>query len=111
MARAINCGLLLAAISFVNAQAAQVVGHGSFSCGNWTADHRHLDVAAVTDNAWLAGYLSAYSVYEGDKLDLPDQDARDEWVSNYCRKHPLDLISQAADQLIIELVGRQTSQR
>jgi hypothetical protein len=111
MIRAINCGVLLAAISIVGAQAADIVGHGAYSCGNWTADHRRLDVAAVTDNAWLAGYLSAYSAYEGDKLDLPDQDARNEWLSNYCRNHPLDLIYQAADQLIIELVVRKTSQR
>jgi hypothetical protein len=66
---------------------------------------------SLTDDAWLAGYLSAYSLCSGDEMDLPDQGARNSWVSNYCRNHSLDLIYTAADQLIVELIKRKSSQR
>jgi hypothetical protein len=107
------CVVLLAAVSVVaapagRAQARDVIGHGGFSCGQWT-EHQRDQFFALIDGAWLAGYLSAYSMY-GDQVDLPDQPARNSWVSNYCRNHPLDPIYTAADHLIIELVTRQSSQ-
>jgi hypothetical protein len=95
--------LLLSAVFSGTAQAADVLGHGTVSCGEWTAEHRHEAVATVAENAWLSGYLSAYAAYEDDQLSLPDVGGREGWISNYCRNHPLDLIYVAADQLILEL--------
>jgi hypothetical protein len=96
--------LLLAAISGAPAQAGAIVGNGTRSCGEWTAAHRTTDALSLTDDAWLSGYLSAYSA--GSGIDLPDNGGRTAWVSNYCRDHPLDEIYQAADQLMLELKRR-----
>jgi hypothetical protein len=105
---------LLAAMSVTaaqvrDAQARDIVGQGTASCGKWTEDQRD-SYFALIDGVWLAGYLSAYSVYNGDQVDLPDVGGREGWVSNYCRNHPLDKIYKAADQLILELIKRQPSQ-
>ncbi len=102
---------LSATISATDAQAGDIIGNGSFSCGNWTSNHQETDAMSLTDDAWLAGYLTAYSLYTDDEMHLPDQGARNNWVSNYCRNHPLDLITMAAHQLILELIKRQSSQR
>ena len=101
------CAALLGAIA--RAHAADVIGNGAFPCGEWMENHRQADVVSLTDDAWLAGYLSAYSI-NIVSLDLPDQGARIGWVSNYCRNHPLDMIYMAADQLIDALYQRQSSQ-
>lgn len=101
---------LWAAISVTAAQTATVIGTGTRSCGEWTDDQRH--GVLLPDEAWLAGYLSGYSVYSIDGINVTkglDPGARDGWVSNYCLNHPLDPIWMAADQLIVEL-KRQASQ-
>jgi hypothetical protein len=96
--------LLLAALSGARAQAADIVGAGGYSCGEWTRDHLHHDAVSVSDNAWLAGYLSAYSHYTSDdEVKLPDPGGREGWIGNYCRNNPLHGIYKAADQLILEL--------
>jgi hypothetical protein len=112
--RTIIAGVALwVAISVAGAQAGAVLGNGSFSCGEWTADHLSNDAVAVSDDAWLAGYLSGYSAYddEGDVINKDlDGGARAAWVNNYCLSRPLDRIYVAADQLILEL-KRRASQR
>jgi hypothetical protein len=101
-----------AAISITGARATDIVGTGTRSCGDWAADHRTDGAVAVAEEAWLAGYLSAYNVYNVDyDLNLPDQGARNAWVSNFCRNHPLEGIYQAADQLILELQRRLAARR
>jgi hypothetical protein len=63
--------------------------------------------SAIIVSAWLAGYLSSYSVYIGHgEIHLPDRAARDKWMSNYCLKNPLDTVSDAANRLIDELNRR-----
>src|ERR1700687_5250662 len=108
--RKIIIGVTLWIAISVDAQAAQVLGQGTASCGKWTENQRD-KFFAVVDGVWLSGYLSGYSVYSSDEMDLPDQAAREGWLSNYCKNHPLDQIYKAADQLILELIKRQSSQR
>ena len=99
--------LLLAGLAGAPAQAAQTIAQGTLSCGEWTAEHLRDDYGARIQNAWVAGYLSAYSMYADDQeIDLPDPAGRNGWVSNYCRNNPLDKIDKAADQLILELRRR-----
>jgi len=103
--------LLLAAILSGAPAQANIVGNGTYSCGEWTADHRAKDADALslTDDAWLAGYLSAFTNWvDKDGITIPDAGARNGWVSNYCRNHPLDRIDEAADQLILELQRRSS---
>lgn len=106
---------VLAAVSIISAQvgvanALDVVGAWTASCGRWTK-HQGDEFPALIDGAWLAGYLSAFSIYSGDEVDLPDVGARNSWVSDYCRNHPHDRIYVAADELILELVKRRSLRR
>jgi hypothetical protein len=112
MRKIIVCAAVWTAISVTGAQAAQALGQGSASCGKWTENQRD-KFFAVVDGVWLSGYLSGYSVYTSDEIDLhlPDQAAREGWMTDYCKNHPLDQIYKAADQLILELIKRQSSQR
>jgi hypothetical protein len=96
--------VLWTALSMPQAHAFDMIGNGVFSCGEWVADHLHQDAVSIGDDAWLAGYLSAYNFYTEDKvLTLPDEGGRSGWMGNYCRNHPLEKIYLAADQLILEL--------
>jgi nitric oxide reductase large subunit len=112
--RVIIAGVALwATLSVTIAEGGTILGNGSYSCGDWTAEHQKQDNVTQGDNAWLAGYLSGYSAYNGDGVDVIknlNAGAREAWVSNYCQTHPLDGIYTAADQLILEL-KRRASQR
>jgi hypothetical protein len=100
------------AISVTGVRAADVVGTGARSCGDWKADHQHEDAVSVSDDAWVAGYLSGYSIWSADDAPkLPDLGARSTWMNNYCRSHPLDHILEAVNQLIFELQRRQAARR
>jgi hypothetical protein len=96
---------LWTAILVSGAQAGTIIGEGTISCAKWTEDQRNPDYALM-NGAWLAGYLSNYSIYTNDAIDLPDPAARNGWVSTYCRTHPLDKLWEAADELILELKRR-----
>jgi hypothetical protein len=105
--RAIIVGVALwTAISSTSAQASDIAGHGTSSCAEWTESQSD-NFSALPNHAWLAGYLSGYlGDRGGDKIDIPDPAARNGWVTNYCRTHPLEKIWEAADQLILELKRR-----
>ena len=103
--RTIIAGIaLLTAISITSAQEGTIVGHGVSSCAEWTESQRENSWAARTNQAWVAGYLSAYN--GRIKIDIPDSAARTAWVSTYCRTYPLDTIYAAADNLLLELIRR-----
>ena len=77
---------LWAAVGLTDAKAAELVGHGTASCALWTKDQQDR-YFAIINSAWLAGYLSSYSIYIGhDGIRLPDAAAREKWVNNYCLK-------------------------
>jgi GNAT superfamily N-acetyltransferase len=105
-------GLGRAMMGLVEAYAtarAVVVLEVTASCGTWTVDRQNDGPVWATDKAWLAGYLSAYSAYRVEKVDVidgTDAGARVEWVAGYCLNHPLDHIHVAADALIAELKRR-----
>jgi hypothetical protein len=102
---------LWVAISVTGVRAADIVGHGAVSCGEWT-QNRGDKFLAIVDESWVAGYLSGYSIWSTDDYPkLPDAAARAAWMNNYCRSHPLDQIHQSVNQLIFELQRRQASQR
>ncbi len=81
---------------------ATITGAGGRTCLDWTTDQRDQGALWGVDEAWLAGHLSA-SGQDSELRKNPDAGAREAWVTNYCQTHPLDLISEATDALIIEL--------
>ena len=95
-------GMLWAAVALAGAKAADIVGVGAQSCETWIETQGS---DRSIQSAWLAGYLSSYRFHNGD-IYMPDADARDKWVSNYCLKHPIDNVWTAANRLIDELSRR-----
>jgi hypothetical protein len=76
---------LWAAISVTGAQAGTAIGNGSYSCGEWTKDQKDNKYSELANEAWLDGFLSGYSAYAHDEIDVIkglDPGARFGWVSN-----------------------------
>lgn len=105
---------LIAYAAAAQAQPYVVAGPGTQTCGKWSAAMRERD---DTDryilSAWVAGYITAADmlrtgVGRPSVLTSTDMQAIEGWVSSYCTTHPLDHLSVAAEQLLIELVRRQT---
>lgn len=58
-------------------------------------------------NQWLDGYLTAFNEVEPNTVDIAsgqDLYSLDLWLENYCKKHPLKRIYDAAKQLVITLL-------
>jgi hypothetical protein len=89
---------VLMMIGSAKAEDIQIIGAGAQSCGTWIADHR--DGILAGDDQWILGFLSG-AAYEGDGPNVlnplrgVDAEAVWAWVSNYCRAHPLDRITDA----------------
>ena len=109
MWRALCIGLVIVAVSRDPTGVAQtqgrkitIVGAGGSSCGTWTALHRKGDVPAI--DQWVVGFLSgvAWAGAASDYNPLKGTDANGvwQWVSNYCRDHPLDQITDATISFI-----------
>jgi len=95
-------GMLWAAGALTNAKAADIVGVGAMSCEAW-AEQNELDQSfALAKSAWLAGYLSSYSVHRAD-IYMQDAEVRDKWVTDYCLKYMTDNVWTAANRLVDEL--------
>ncbi len=80
-----------------------VYGSGVGSRGKWlAADSNAADHATKLN--WVLGWLSAAGNYNArGELKETDSAAISAWIDNYRHAHPLDLICQAADALVIEL--------
>ena len=89
-----------------------VLGIGAHSCGTWGADRKANGWAAVIDEAWVVGFLSAYNLLGPGPDDITagsDINGATGWMDNYCAQHPLDTISVATQALINELNKRRKS--
>lgn len=108
MRTGLSCAALIAgalALSFAATPAAAEMrtqmGSGSLSCGAWLAGSSNVP------QLWLLGYLSRATYdHPGDMLAPVDADGLKAWVDNYCRAHPLDNLSTAANVLEHELAAR-----
>ena len=107
MRKIMVCVIALATLSITTARARDIIGNGLGSCGMWLEDqHDNARFPALIDQAWVAGYLSSYNLYASKNLDLPDVAGWRDWITKYCRTHPLDRVYQAADELVNELNRR-----
>jgi hypothetical protein len=67
-------------------------------------------MVAMTDAAWVLGYLSAYNAFvagDGDISGTADANAVLGWMDNHCGAHPLETIEEATQALIKDLVARK----
>lgn len=100
---------LLGSLSHPQAAAAEkftLIGAGVSSCGTWTADRSspNGNGAALQDEQWVLGFLSAFGFANptANPLGGLDADAVWGWFDNYCRDHPLVKISQASYAFYLE---------
>lgn len=91
-------------------QSPAVFGPGFGSCSEWSAAHQGYSAITSGQDAWLLGYLSAYSYWGTSRTDdvfgKTNNNALIGWVSGYCAAHPQDQIATAARALIGALNGR-----
>lgn len=117
MRRALSTVIIFILLTAVDAQAHPeqngnftVLGIGVHSCGAWVADRKANGWAAVVDEAWVVGFLSAYNLFGPTPDDITagsDVNGVTGWMDNYCTQHPLDTISLATQALINELNKRR----
>ena len=90
-----------------------VLGEGTASCGEWTKVRAEKNSSsAFVSGAWVQGYLTAFNLYGPASNDITkgtDAEGVMAWVDNYCVQHPLDDLSTAADNLVVELSKRAVS--
>jgi hypothetical protein len=112
--------IAVAAVLFAGstAEGKLLVGAGIQSCGTWrTQDRQSSSSIAVVQ--WVLGYISSANTFAPrtyltpneqekvpDVLRGLDANAIITWMDNYCREHPLDQISTAASDLMMELLVR-----
>jgi hypothetical protein len=108
---------LLLAVCPSGAQAANggkfmAYGAGTSSCGKFVADFDGSQssqtsmVERVKALEWVEGYLTYLDKFDkgvADILASTDVNGMELWVYNYCRSHPLENMTQAADALIAGL--------
>ena len=96
--------LLCLGLAAPSAQAVET--RGARSCGIWISDKAN--VQAVTNEAWLVGFLTGMAVNSGkDILKGTDNVSIILWVDNYCRANPLQNLTRAGDTLFEELVKQK----
>lgn len=107
---ALTLAFLVTDASAANALA--VRGSGAVSCGSWTSEHQQNSIVASGMDLWLMGYVTAYNrwTFKGpDVADGTDNAGLVAALSQYCATHPLDTVETAAENLVMQLIARDTA--
>ena len=104
--------LMVSACDAASPPAVTLLGAGGKSCGSWTQDRRSNADIAFGDEQWLLGYVSAANAWYlsgtlGDVLKNTDSAGLAVWVDNYCANHPLDMVDDAAVELVTYLMKKR----
>ena len=99
----------LVAADGASAQNKTVYGWGMGSCGKWQQYRIARSTGSLQLEAYVDGFLSGYNA-ASDSPDFlagkPDDAALYNWIDNYCRDKPLNLIGEAVVALKEELLSR-----
>jgi hypothetical protein len=82
------------------------IGAAEASCGDYIGTDAE---TKRSYESWLLGYISGVNHYRAGKPDFTNHaevEGLNQWMENYCREHPLDPYSDAADALLSELKRR-----
>ena len=93
------CVVMIAVIGLNPAVAYTVRGVGAYSCGAWVNERNDITRHNLQLH-WILGFLSAVgwmSPNNDDPFEGVDADAVELWIDNYCKKHPLEKIVDAAE--------------
>lgn len=83
-------------------------GVGTNSCEQWTNARIERPIPPVY-MSWIQGFVSSHNHYAEGPNDLGRniQPALvTNWIDRYCSQHPQDLLAQAAEALVIQLIKR-----
>lgn len=98
--RAFALLVLLAVVLPGPAEAFNLIGQGTQSCGTWTATRRA--GKAFGFEQWVLGFLSGVGwIGPDDPMLGTDAEGVWAWIDNYCRAHPIDPLANAAGQFDI----------
>lgn len=82
---------------------------GIRSCGTFVEDktpYKMQTGAHSQDMAWVLGFLHGIDSWNPYDTQQYDYNGLDLWLENYCRKHPLDQLANAANQFYAAIGGR-----
>lgn len=84
----------------------RVIGPGTASCGEWTAERQKDSTIAVAFAVWVEGFVTATEI--AHPIIVPgvrhtDSAGMAAWIDNWCRVHPLEDIANASNALVHEL--------
>ena len=101
--------ILLIISMFMNAHGATTL-IGTRSCSDWIkskSTEKSLNFTKLNNEAWLLGYLSGLSSGSGkDALANTKNSYIFTWTDNYCKKNPMNNISDGGVYLFLELAKR-----
>lgn len=83
-------------------------GLGIASCGQYLAIRKEQGITPnkATYSQWAQGFMTGLNVALYMKFkkyaDLPDSDAMNQWLTNYCSANPLKPFHEAVSDLMVE---------
>ena len=86
-----------------------VYGHGTNSCAKFLKEDKEEDIAALVNNTWISGFMSAAGLYSDTQKALSDvADMYDiqYLIRQYCEKNPRDDLADAAEDVAEQLINR-----
>ena len=84
-------------------------GHGLDSCAEFLKKDKEDNNASTIYSSWVNGFMSGASVYNDTQkpfLDVADFYGIQHLIREYCKKNPLDQLSDAAKDVVEQLIDR-----
>jgi hypothetical protein len=84
-------------------------GQGANSCGTFIAEKQpdRLQTSIhAQEMAWVLGFLHGIDQWNPYNTKSYDYDGLDLWLEEYCKKHPLDPLANAANKFYSAIGGR-----
>jgi hypothetical protein len=84
-------------------------GQSGDSCGTFIAEKQpdgHQTSIHAQEMAWVLGFLHGIDAWNPYDTKPYDCNGLDLWLEEYCRKHPIDLLANAANAFYSQIGGR-----
>ena len=88
--------------------ASAITTMGAKPCGEWVKNEESNGWPAVVQHGWVIGFISGVSLHADiDVLKNASGDSIILWITNYCRRNPLENSGDAAAKLFVELLQKK----
>jgi hypothetical protein len=82
-------------------------GQGSRSCGTFIADKNTPQTGVhAQDMAWVLGFLHGVDSWNPYSIKNYEYNGLNLWLEEYCKRHPLEMLANAANDFYREIGGR-----